>query len=134
MERAIGIGGIFFRARDPVGLARWYHEALGIDAYSTEHDAVWWPEGGPTVFAPFEVDTEYFGRADQAWMLNLRVRDLDLMRDQLRAIGATVLDETQVMDGVGRFGWALDPEGNRLELWEPAPEATVRGTSGSSPS
>jgi predicted enzyme related to lactoylglutathione lyase len=126
LERAIGIGGLFFRARDPVALARWYGEALGIDAYSTEQDAVWWPEGGPTVFAPFSADTDYFGRADQAWMLNLRVHDLDRMRDQLRAIGATVLDETHVLAGIGRFGWAVDPEGNRFELWEPVPEAATR--------
>jgi len=126
LERAIGIGGLFFRARDPVALARWYRDALGIDAYSTEQDAVWWPEGGPTVFAPFSADTDYFGRADQAWMLNLRVRDLDRMRDQLRTLGAAVDDETQVLEGIGRFGWAVDPEGNRFELWEPAPEAMER--------
>lgn len=123
MERAVGIGGIFFRARDPVALARWYREALGVDTYSDERGDVWRPEGGPTVFAPFAADTDYFGRPDQAWMLNLRVRDLDAMRAQLLAAGATVIDETQVMDGIGRFGWAVDPEGNRIELWEPAPEA-----------
>ena len=123
MERAVGIGGIFFRANDPVALARWYREMLGIDAFSPEQDAVWRPEAGPTVFAPFAVDTDYFGRPEQAWMLNLRVRDLDAMRDQLRAMGATVLDETQLMAGIGRFGWAVDPEGNRFELWEPAAEA-----------
>jgi predicted enzyme related to lactoylglutathione lyase len=126
MERAIGIGGLFFRASDPIGLARWYREALGVEAFSPERDAVWWPEAGPTVFAPFAADTDYFGRAEQAWMLNLRVRDLDAMRDQLRAMGATVLDETQVLEGIGRFGWAVDPEGNRFELWQPAPEATRR--------
>lgn len=123
MERAIGIGGIFFRAKDPAALARWYRDALGVDAFSEEEDLVWRPEGGPTVFAPFSADTDYFGRPDQAWMLNLRVRDLDAMREQLRAHGATVLDETQVIVGIGRFGWAVDPEGNRFELWEPAPEA-----------
>jgi predicted enzyme related to lactoylglutathione lyase len=126
MERATGIGGLFFRAKDPVALARWYREALGIDAYSTEQDGVWWPEGGPTVFAPFSADTDYFGRADQAWMLNLRVHDLDRMRDQLRAMGVTVLDETHELEGIGRFGWAVDPEGNRFELWEPVPEAATR--------
>jgi predicted enzyme related to lactoylglutathione lyase len=123
MERALGIGGIFFRAQDPVALARWYRDALGIDVNSSEQDAVWRPEGGPTVFAPFPADTNYFGRPDQAWMLNLRVRDLDAMRDQLRAIGAPVAEETQVLEGIGRFGWVADPEGNRIELWEPAPEA-----------
>jgi predicted enzyme related to lactoylglutathione lyase len=123
MERVLGIGGVFFRAQDPVALARWYRDALGIDTVSAEQDLVWRPEGGPTVFAPFAADTDYFGRPDQAWMLNLRVRDLDAMRDQLRALGAPVSDETQVLDGIGRFGWATDPEGNRVELWEPAPEA-----------
>lgn len=122
----MGLGGLFFRAKDPIGLARWYREALGIDTYSEEQGDVWWPEAGPTVVSPFAADTDYFGRADQGWMVNLRVRDLDAMRDQLRAMGATVLDETQVMEGIGRFGWAVDPEGNRFELWQPAPEATRR--------
>jgi len=125
-ERVVGIGGLFFRSKDPVALARWYHDALGIDAYSAAQEAVWWPEAGPTVFSPFEADTDYFGRKDQAFMLNLRVRDLDAMLEQLRAMGATVIHDIQAMDGIGRFGWALDPEGNRFELWEPTPEATVR--------
>jgi predicted enzyme related to lactoylglutathione lyase len=97
-----------------------------VEAYSAEHDAVWWPEAGPVVFAPFAADIDYFGRPDQAWMLDLRVRDLDAIRDQLRILGTTVADETLVLEGVDRFGWAVDPEGNRFELWEPAPGATVR--------
>ena len=60
-------------------------------------------------------------------MINFRVRDLDAMLDQLRAGGVDVDDEVQAMDGIGRFGWGTDPEGNRFELWEPAPEAMVRG-------
>jgi predicted enzyme related to lactoylglutathione lyase len=123
MERVLGIGGIFFRAADPAGLARWYRDVLRVDAYSEDQDVVWWPEPGPTVFSPFAADTDYFGRPDQAWMLNFRVRDLDAMCDQLRSAGVTVLEETQTLDGIGRFGWAVDPEGNRFELWEPAPEA-----------
>ena len=126
-ERALGIGGLFFRARDPAGLARWYREALGIDTYAEDHPGVWRQEAGPTVVSPFAADTDYFGRPDQAWMLNIRVRDLDAIRDQLRAMGATVIDDTQVMEGIGRFGWAVDPEGNRFEIWEPAPEAMAEG-------
>lgn len=126
MERVVGIGGIFLRAKDPAALARWYRETLGVDAYSSEQEAVWWPGAGPVVFAPFAADTDYFGRADQGWMVDFRVRDLDAMRDQLRRVGATVLDDTQVLDRIGRFGWAVDPEGNRFELWEPAPEALVQ--------
>jgi predicted enzyme related to lactoylglutathione lyase len=126
MERVAGIGGFFIRARDPSALARWYTETLGIDSYSEEQDVTWWQAEGPTVFSPFAEDTDYFGRREQQAMLNFRVSDLDAMLAQLRAAGATVDDEIQVMDGIGRFGWASDPEGNRFELWEPAPEALVR--------
>ena len=123
MERALGIGGLFIRSKDPAALARWYREALGIDTYSEEQDGVWRQEAGPTVWSPFPLDTTYFGRADQGFMVNLRVRDLDAMLDQVRALGATVIDDVQAMEGIGRFGWVEDPEGNRIELWEPAPEA-----------
>jgi predicted enzyme related to lactoylglutathione lyase len=75
---------------------------------------------GPTVFATFESGTDYFGSRTQQAMLNFRVRDLDAMLAQLRAKGADVAEETQDMEGVGRFGWVTDPEGNRVELWQPA--------------
>jgi predicted enzyme related to lactoylglutathione lyase len=123
MQRVSGIGGIFFRAHDPRALARWYAETLGIDAYSEDRDVTWWPGAGPTVFAPFPSDTEYFGSPDQQAMLNFRVDDLNAMLAQLRAAGASVDDRVEDMAGVGRFAWATDPEGNRFELWQPAPEA-----------
>ena len=123
MERAVGIGGVFMRSSDPAALARWYTENLGVTAYSEESAGTWWQEAGPTVWSPFAADTDYFGRREQGWMINFRVRDLDAMLAQLRAAGATVDDEIQTMDGIGRFGWGSDPEGNRFELWEPAPEA-----------
>ena len=123
MERVTGIGGVFMRSRDPAALARWYKEHLGVDAYSEEADATWWQSEGPTVWAPFAADTDYFGRPEQTWMINFRVRDLDAMLGQLRAGGVDVDDDVQAMDGIGRFGWGTDPEGNRFELWEPAPEA-----------
>jgi predicted enzyme related to lactoylglutathione lyase len=126
MERVTGIGGMFFRSRDPAALARWYNEHLGIDSYSEEQQATWWQAEGPTVFSPFAADTDYFGRPDQQAMLNFRVRDLDAMLGQLRSGGVSVDDATEVMEGIGRFGWATDPEGNRFELWEPAPEALER--------
>jgi predicted enzyme related to lactoylglutathione lyase len=122
MERATGIGGLFVRSKDPAALARWYREALGIETYSEEHDGVWQQEAGPTVWSPFPLDTTYFGRPEQAFMVNLRVRDLDAMLAQVRALGATVIDDVQEMEGLGRFGWVEDPEGNRIELWQPAPE------------
>ncbi len=123
MERAIGIGGVFMRAKDPQALARWYRDQLGIDTYSEKADGTWWQEAGPTVWAPFPTDTDYFGRRDQGWMINVRVRDLDAMLAQLRASGATIPEEAQEMAGIGRFGWVEDLEGNRVELWQPASEA-----------
>ena len=123
MERVTGIGGAFFRSRDPDALARWYSENLGINAMSSDSDEVWWQAEGPTVWAPFNEDTDYFGRRDQAWMINFRVTDLDAMLEQLRAAGASVDGAVQELEGIGRFGWASDPEGNRFELWQPAPES-----------
>ncbi|MFF8264649.1 VOC family protein [Streptomyces virginiae] len=117
MERVLGIGGYFLRATDPAALTAWYRDCLGLD--SDEH-GLWHPGAGPTVFATFESGTDYFGAPAQQTMLNLRVRDLDAMLAQLRAKGADVAAEIQDMDGVGRFGWVTDPEGNRIELWQPA--------------
>ena len=122
MERVCGIGGYFVRAVDPAALSAWYRECLGLDA--DEH-GLWSQEPGPTVFATFESDTDYFGSRTQQTMLNFRVRDLDTMLAQLRAAGADVADETQDLDGVGRFGWVTDPAGNRIELWQPASSDSV---------
>ena len=134
MERAVGIGGVFIRAKDPAALARWYHDAFGIPTYPPASDAApesWWQAAGPTVWSAFDADTDYFGRIEQGSMVNFRVRNLDAMRDQLRAAGAVVLDQTEEMQGLGRFGWIEDPEGNRVELWEPAAEALVPEASAS---
>jgi predicted enzyme related to lactoylglutathione lyase len=117
MEHVLGIGGYFLRAADPAALAVWYRECLGLE---TDEHGLWRPDPGPTVFATFPSDTDYFGSPSQQVMLNFRVRDLDAMLAQLRARGADVDAETQEMDGIGRFGWVTDPEGNRIELWQPA--------------
>lgn len=126
MQRVTGIGGVFLRARDPDALARWYAEHLGINAMAGETEEIWWQDAGPTVWAPFPADTDYFGRPEQGWMINFRVADLDAMLDQLRDAGVTVDDAVQEMPGIGRFAWATDPEGNRFELWEPTAEALRR--------
>ena len=84
------------RAADPVALGAWYRDCLGLDA---DENGLWRQGAGPTVFATFESETDYFGSHAQQAMLNFRVRDLE---------------------GVGRFGWVTDPEGNRIELWQPA--------------
>lgn len=98
-------------------LSAWYRGCVGLDA---DANGMWHQEAGPTVFATFESETDYFGSRTQQAMLNFRVRDLDAMLAQLRSKGANVDEETQGMEGVGRFGWDTDPEGNRIELWQPA--------------
>jgi predicted enzyme related to lactoylglutathione lyase len=104
------------RAADPVALSAWYRDYLGLDI--DEH-GLWHQQSGPTVFATFESETDYFGSLAQHTMLNFRVGNLDAMLAQLRAKGASVAGEAQEMEGVGRFGWVTDPENNRVELWEP---------------
>jgi predicted enzyme related to lactoylglutathione lyase len=117
MQRVTGIGGVFFRARDPEGLGRWYEEVLGI-APRSGGDLPWRQQAGPCVWAAFALDTDYFGRREQAWMVNFRVADLDAMLAQVREAGADVEEAVEEHE-YGRFAWATDPEGNRFELWEP---------------
>jgi predicted enzyme related to lactoylglutathione lyase len=117
VERVVGNGGYFIRAADPAALTEWYRECLGLDV---DENGVWRQEAGPTVFATFESDTDYFGPRTRQTMLNFRVRDLEAMLAQLRARGADVAAETQDAEGIGRFAWVTDPEGNRIELWQPA--------------
>ena len=117
MAKVTGIGGIFFRARDPEALNAWYQAHLGI----TQPDvAVWMQEAGPTILSPFAAGSDYFP-AGQQWMLNLRVDDLAAMIDRLRDAGIAV--ETRAdWDGdgsYGRFARIHDPEGTPIELWQP---------------
>lgn len=118
MAKAVGIGGIFLKARDPKSLARWYVEHLGV------------PEGpgglsfdgptstGQTLFAHFPADTKYFGDADQPAMVNFRVDDLDTLLGQLASAGVRIDPKRESYD-FGNFAWIWDLEGNRVELWEP---------------
>ena len=119
-ERVLGIGGLFFRSRDPKKLAQWYQLHLGIDPVPTEYGhTVWQQAAGPTVFSPFPMDTEYFGSQQQAWMVNFRVRNLDAMVAQLQKLNIEVKVDTETYPN-GRFARLHDPEGNPIELWEPA--------------
>ena len=120
MERVTGMGGFFFRSRDPAALRKWYSDHLGVGPApgSTEHTP-WEQMAGPTEFAPFKSDTTYFGRPEQQWMINFRVANLDRMMGQLKAAGIAVDMEGE--DAVGRFARLVDPEGNPIQLWEPAP-------------
>ena len=88
MQKVDGIGGVFFRARDPAALSQWYAQHLGVDPVTQE--GPWQQAGGPTVFAPFPEDTDYFSRAGQAFMLNFRVNDLAAMIAQLEHAGIEV--------------------------------------------
>ena len=122
MERVTGIGGVFQRAGGQSGgLLDWYAEHLGIEMTDWGAKPFEWTPGGSSTWAVFDHDSEYFGRPDQAFMVNFRVADLDAMLAQLRAAGVEVLDAVQEAEGLGRFGWAVDPEGTRFELWEPPP-------------
>lgn len=118
MERVLGMGGFFFRAKDPAALAQWYMEALGIDLVPPDYSRKpWCQEAGPTVFAPFAQDTDYFS-AEKQWMLNFRVGDLDAMVEQLRTMNIEVRIDPEAYPN-GRFARLHDPEGNAIELWEP---------------
>lgn len=122
-ERVLGIGGVFLKARDPAALSRWYAEHLGLPVDPAWNGAAlrWRDDPSPgasTIWSLFADDSAYFGDAAQRAMVNFRVRDLDAMLAQLRAVGASV-DERVESSEFGRFGWVTDPEGNRVELWQP---------------
>lgn len=119
MERVTGIGGMFFRSETPGETARWYQEKLGIALVPDDYGhQPWSQEAGPTAFAPFPKDTDYFGDKARTWMLNFRVRNLDAMVEQLRGFGVQVAIDPQNYPN-GRFARQHDPEGNPIELWEP---------------
>jgi predicted enzyme related to lactoylglutathione lyase len=113
-ERVHGVGGLFVRADDPDTLRQWYADVLGV---IDSPDGVWHQPAGPTVFAAFSRASEYFPLQQQC-MVNFRVANLDAMLGQLEAANVQVLG-TGDQPGVGRFAWIADPEGNRVELWEP---------------
>ena len=115
MAKAIGIGGVFFRAVDTDALAKWYETHLGVTGF-------WQQEAGMTVFAPFKQSTDYFPASKQ-WMINFRVDDIDALIGQLKASGIAV--ETRAewdTPETGRFARIVDPEGNQVELWQPPEE------------
>ena len=119
MQRVTGIGGLFFRAKNPTALAQWYLQHLGVDLVPADYSQKpWSQEAGPTAFAPFPQDSDHFGDTAKQWMLNFRVRDLDAMVKQLRAAGLEVSVDAEEYPN-GRFARLRDPEGNPLELWEP---------------
>lgn len=119
MEHVTGIGGFFFRSRDPGALAAWYQERLGVKTVPESYEeAPWRQEAGETVFAPFAQDSQMIGPPEHTWMINFRVEDLDAMVEQLQGAGETVeVDPTRYPNG--RFAELRDPEGNGIQLWQP---------------
>mgnify|MGYP001227407001 FL=1 len=124
MERVVGIGGVFFKATDKKALGEWYRDNLGVPLEEDWGGAVfpWKAEGvGDSpymVWSPFPADTTYFEPSEKPFMVNMLVRDLDAMRAQLIANGCDV-DEKVEENEFGKFGWVMDPDGNRIELLEP---------------
>jgi predicted enzyme related to lactoylglutathione lyase len=119
MAKAMGIGGVFFKARDPKALSQWYETHLGIVGRVSGDALTFDGPGstGMTVFAQFPADTKYFGDGPQPFMVNFRVDDLDGLLSQLGAAGVRI--DPKRSEEYGKFAWIWDPEGNRVELWEP---------------
>lgn len=122
MKRVTGIGGIFFKSSDPVSLGAWYRDHLGLDVNEWGGAVFNW--GGPgsekdtTIWSAFASDTKYLEPGTASFMVNFRVADLHALLDALRAEGCNVQDGTEESEQ-GKFGWVIDPEGNKVELWEP---------------
>jgi catechol 2,3-dioxygenase-like lactoylglutathione lyase family enzyme len=126
MKRATGIGGIFFKAEDPDKLYGWYERHLGLKGEAGQGVMFHWRDAerperkGLTVWAAFPKDTKYFGASQAPFMVNYRVENLDELLEALRAEGVEI-DPHREDHPYGRFAWIMDPEGNRIELWEPPP-------------
>jgi len=126
MKRVTGIGGIFFHARDPVALRAWYARHLGIEVLAWGGAAFPWtdaagqPAGGSTIWSIGQAGNGHFAPGSASFMINYRVADLAALLQALREEGCQVLEQTDDA-GYGKFGWVVDPEGNKVELWEPPP-------------
>ena len=124
MKRVTGIGGIFFKASDPVALRAWYQKHLGVDVQEWGGAAFRWtdaegnPTAGTTIWTIAEASGNFFAPSTSSFMVNYRVADLAALVRELRAEGCNVLDKTEDSE-YGKFAWVIDPEGNKVELWEP---------------
>lgn len=128
MKRVTGLGGVFFKAENPGALMEWYRDRLGLqpEPYGPSVNFEWRDaddpsKSGSTVWSIFEKDTEYFGTKNAGFMMNFRVDDIDALLEALAAEGVEI-DPKREDHEYGRFAWIVDPEGNRIELWEPPKE------------
>lgn len=121
MAKVLGVGGIFFKSPDPAALLDFYQRALGLAV--ADGCVIFAPSEMPaksyTVFSPFQASTEYFQPSSAAFMINLVVDDVDAALQQVKAAGGEPVGGTEDYD-YGRFGWFLDPDGNKVELWQPS--------------
>jgi predicted enzyme related to lactoylglutathione lyase len=125
MAKALGVGGVFFKAKDPAGLSEWYVKWLGFVPdynHSVSFRPASMPPGGCTVWGPFKHDTDYFEPSEKSYMFNIIVDDLEGALAQVKEGGARIVGEIEKYD-YGNFGWFLDPEGNKVELWVPPAES-----------
>ena len=123
MKRVTGIGGVFFKGRDAVSLREWYQKHLGIDVQDWGGTALEWKndpdaQNGMTVWTIFDGSSKYFEPSPAPFMINYRVENLEALLEALRSEGCSVDDKVEASE-FGKFGWVMDPEGNRIELWEP---------------
>jgi len=122
MKRVTGIGGIFFKSKDPQALNAWYRDHLGLDVSEWGGAVFEWggPDSAPgmTLWTPFAADTDKMKPGTASFMVNFRVEDLLELLAALRSEGCTIVGEPEISD-YGKFGWVLDPDGNKIELWEP---------------
>jgi predicted enzyme related to lactoylglutathione lyase len=127
MKRVTGIGGVFIKARDPEALCAWYKKHLGVDVQSWGGAVFRWADGdtparsGSTVWSVMPEASDYFAPSSARFMVNYRVDDLHALLATLRAEGCQVVDKTDESE-FGRFGWVIDPEGHKVELWQPPPD------------
>ena len=118
MAKVIGVGGVFFKSQDPAKLRKWYEEHLGV---ASSAQGGMFTDGGPVAFSIFPANTKYLGAASSQFMINFRVDDLNALLENLKAAGVEI-DPKRDDAPYGKFAWITDPEGNRVELWEPLPK------------
>jgi predicted enzyme related to lactoylglutathione lyase len=130
-KKVTGIGGVFIKAKNPKELCEWYDKHLGINFGKSTYTSFEWKEAnneaatGSTTFSFFKEDSNYFAPSTKAAMLNFRVENLEQLLEELKQAGVQVMDKVEEYD-YGKFGWIIDPEGNKIELWEPKNEHLLK--------